>query len=279
MTDSQDGKILRAAELLQKGGVLAITGAGISTASGIGDYRDADGQWKRGEPIQHQDFVRTHAMRQRYWARSQKGFPEFSRAAPNSAHAILAGWEEQGQLVGLITQNVDRLHQAAGHRQVIDLHGRLDQVVCLACSQLSSRKDLQAWLEDKNPDVQEDFYTLRADGDAELERQDFSAVQVPECSCGGTLKPNVVFFGDAVSKLVVSRAYDWVEQATSLVVVGSSLMVFSSFRFVRKAHQLGLPILIINQGVTRADELATLKLEGDCGALLELVTRKAGLTI
>ena len=261
------------------GGVVVLTGAGCSTPSGIGDYRDEQGEWKRTQPVQHKDFVERIAWRRRYWARSQIGYPEFLQAQPNRAHQILAQWEAQGRLVGVITQNVDRLHQRAGSRSVIDLHGRLDQVVCLGCGQLSSRGDLQSYLERANPDVAKlsSDAVLAPDGDADLATDDFSHVHVPDCErCGGTLKPHVVFYGDSVPRPIVDNAYAWVEKAKALLVVGSSLMVFSSFRFVRRASELGTPIYAINRGVTRGDDLFQGKLDVDCIIGLETINKRLG---
>ena len=254
--------------------LVVITGAGCSTASGIGDYRDAEGQWKRPPPVQHADFVQSERWRQRYWARSQLGYPEFQTAAPNLAHHTLAEWERRGRLVGLITQNVDRLHQRAGHRRVIDLHGRLDRVVCLDCGSEVARADLQVRLEANNPQVADLNFTPAPDGDADPGAFDYGSVAVPACaSCGGTLKPDVVFYGDGVPKAVVQRAYDWVDAADAMLVVGSSLMVYSSFRFVRRAHERGLPIAAVNRGRTRADDWLALKVEMDCGEALASVDR------
>lgn len=249
--------------------LLLITGAGCSTASGIGDYRDENGDWKRVQPIQHQDFVTSHSWRQRYWARSQLGYPEFISAQPNTAHVQLADWETSGRLLGLITQNVDRLHQTAGHRTVIDLHGRLDQVVCLSCETVTDRLEIQSWLDAHNEVVDPGLFELLADGDADLPRSDFSNIEVPSClNCGGILKPNVVFFGDSVPRDRVQQAYGWVDDADAVLVVGSSLMVYSSFRFVRRAHQAGIRIAAINRGKTRADNWLEVKLEADCGMAL-----------
>ena len=250
--------------------LLVITGAGCSTGSGIGDYRDEQGRWKRTQPVQHEAFMSSHAWRQRYWARSQLGYPEFMAAQPNSAHQVLADWERRGGVMGLITQNVDRLHQQAGHRRVIDLHGRLDQVICMSCGDVVPRAVLQAWLDARNTSVDPLHFELAPDGDADIKDADFSGIAVPECQrCGGIMKPHVVFFGDAVPKSRVEQAYAWVDHADAVLVVGSSLMVYSSFRFVRRAHEAGIPIAAINKGKTRADDKLTLKLEGDCGQLLE----------
>ncbi len=248
--------------------LVVITGAGCSTPSGIGDYRDQDGEWKRNPPIQHQDFMTTQQARQRYWARSQVGYPEFMRARPNDAHRVLAGWESQGRLRGLITQNVDRLHQQAGHREVIDLHGRLDEVVCMDCQSMAKRSDVQTFLEMHNRARDADIIQMAPDGDADLEGS-FDDVVVPDCPvCGGLLKPNVVFYGDSVPRERVEQAYSWVDDADAVLVVGSSLMVFSSFRFVKRVAERGIPIVAINQGKTRADNLIAEKVEGDCADVL-----------
>ncbi|MEM9620200.1 MAG: NAD-dependent protein deacetylase [Pseudomonadota bacterium] len=259
--------------------LLVITGAGISTNSGISDYRDAAGQWKRAAPVQHQDFMASHRWRQRYWARSQLGYPEFLRAQPNPAHHILADWERQGRLVGLITQNVDRLHQRAGHQRVIDLHGRLDQVICTGCARVVPRDNLQRFLDQHNQANRSQHFVPGADGDAEVPDAEYAAIQVPVCSdCGGILKPHVVFFGDSVPQPVVQQAYDWVDQADLVLVVGTSLMVFSSFRFVRRAHAAGTPVIAVNQGVTRADELLSGKVDGDCAEVLTALDKLIEIT-
>lgn len=254
--------------------LLVLTGAGCSTASGIGDYRDEQGAWKRRAPVQHKDFVEHLAWRQRYWARSQVGYLEFCKAGPNAAHDYLAEWEGKDWVTGIITQNVDRLHQTAGSRHVIDLHGRLDEVVCLDCARLTDRAKLQPWLEAHNPEITQIGHQaiMAPDGDADLESEAFTAFRVPECAfCAGILKPNVVFYGDSVPKDRVELAYRWVAECSALLVVGSSLMVFSSFRFVRKASELGIPIYAINRGKTRGDELFSKKQDSDCVSALRVI--------
>ncbi len=217
--------------------------------------------------------MRTHHWRQRYWARSQVGYPEFMRAAPNKAHQALVQWENSGRLVGVITQNVDRLHQKAGQQRVIDLHGRLDRVICTRCQRTLARASVQDFLDLHNPDNLSGAFTPAPDGDADLARLDFSRFKVPNCAdCGGILKPDVVFFGDSVPKTVVAQAYAWVSQADALLVVGSSLMVYSSFRFVRRAHERGIPIVAVNRGKTRADDLLTDKIVDDCETALQTLT-------
>ena len=249
--------------------VLVISGAGLSTASGISDYRDQAGVWKRPRPVQHQAFVQHLHWRQRYWARSQLGYPAFAQAQPNDAHSALVELEQRGQVFAVITQNVDRLHQRAGQQRVLDLHGRLDRVRCLDCGRQLERNVVQDWLQRQNPWLNEAQFTPAPDGDADIEL-DFSRVKIPHCpDCDGVLKPDVVFFGDAVPKADVERGYRWVEQAQAVLVLGSSLMVYSSFRYVRKAHELGMPVMAINQGKTRADELFSHKADVDCVGGLE----------
>lgn len=249
--------------------VLVISGAGLSTASGISDYRDQAGVWKRPRPVQHQAFVQHLHWRQRYWARSQLGYPAFAQAQPNDAHSALVELEQRGQVFAVITQNVDRLHQRAGQQRVLDLHGRLDRVRCLDCGRQLERNVVQDWLQRQNPWLNEARFTPAPDGDADIEL-DFSRVKIPHCpDCDGVLKPDVVFFGDAVPKADVERGYRWVEQAQAVLVLGSSLMVYSSFRYVRKAHELGMPVMAINQGKTRADELFSHKANVDCVGGLE----------
>lgn len=268
-----DTDLNRIAEMLeQSSDVLVISGAGMSTASGIADYRDDTGAWKRPQPVQHQAFVQHLHWRQRYWARSQLGYPAFAQAQPNDGHRSLVALEQRHQISAVITQNVDRLHQRAGQQQVLDLHGRLDQVRCLDCGWQQSRSDVQVWLQRQNPWINAQSFTPAPDGDADIEL-DFSRVKVPECpKCGGIVKPDVVFFGDTVPKADVEKGYRWVENADAVLVVGTSLMVYSSFRFVRKAHELGVPIVAINQGKTRGDDLFVVKANIDCvRGLAELV--------
>jgi NAD-dependent SIR2 family protein deacetylase len=249
--------------------ILVITGAGCSTPSGIGDYRDADGQWKRAAPVQMQDFVTSVGTRRRYWARSMHGWPSFRQAFPNPAHIALAELERQGSVAGLITQNVDGLHQRAGHRDVVELHGSLQWIVCLRCSRRTPRAELQRWLEAENRFVLEASATLAPDGDADLVVADLSGFKVPDCPrCGGILKPDVVFYGDSVPRARVDDAYAQVDRADALLVVGSSLMVFSSYRFTKRAYERGVPMAAINLGKTRADDWLEFKVDADCATVL-----------
>lgn len=260
----------RLAEFLTRHPRLAVlTGAGVSTDSGIPDYRDATGAWKCAPPMQHRQFMTSHAARQRYWARALVGFRTLHGARPGDAHRALAGLERAGVVHGIITQNVDGLHQKAGSRQVIDLHGRAEQVRCMACGALRMRHDLHAELAARNPEWSDVEAEVRPDGDASVET-DFSAFEVPGCrSCGeGIWKPDVVFFGDSVPRERVLRAQALVDEAQALLVVGSSLMVYSGYRFARQAHASGKPIACLNLGRTRADALYSLKLEAPIGAVL-----------
>ncbi len=246
-----------------------LSGAGVSTASGIPDYRDRKGEWKQAQPIQFGDFVNSEAARRRYWSRSFSGWGRFASAAPNAAHVALARLEAGGKIDTLVTQNVDRLHSRAGSRRVIDLHGDLGRVRCLDCGAIESRDAFQARLAAANAGWRADVVQFRPDGDAELPADAHADFRVPECdACGGVVKPDVVMFGEAVPKARVAAASAAVERADALLVVGSSLMVFSGFRFARQAQAAGKPVAIINRGRTRGDELATLKVDADCAAAL-----------
>jgi NAD-dependent SIR2 family protein deacetylase len=249
--------------------VTVLTGAGISTGSGIPDYRDRDGKWKHAKPMQFAEFTGTMAGRRRYWARSFIGWRRMSTAKPNPAHRALAKLEARDHIETLVTQNVDGLHSRAGSARVVDLHGRLDRVICLDCGWGENRPSWQARLEGANPDWNQSVVAWKPDGDAVLADDDTSRFDVPPCpACGGIVKPDVVFFGENVPKERVEAGYAAVARSDGLLVIGSSLMVFSGLRFPRRAHELGKPIAIINRGRTRADELATLRLDADCGTAL-----------
>jgi len=253
--------------------VFVLTGAGCSTASGIPDYRDENGEWKRRPPVMIHAFRTQEAVYRRYWARASAGWPRFIAAAPGVAHRAFAAWEDAGTLAQLVTQNVDGLHQRAGSRAVIDLHGRLDDVVCLGCGARRTRDDVQAAMASAN-DGWHATPATAPDGDADIDAAAIESFVPPRCDrCGALLKPDVVFFGENVPPARVEAARDALGRADSLMVAGSSLMVYSGFRFVRLAHELGLPIAIVNRGRTRADDLAELKVEGDVGALLDAAIR------
>ncbi len=254
-----------------------LTGAGVSTASGIPDYRDDGGDWKRPPPMQHQVFMASHAARQRYWARALVGFRTLQEARPNAAHTALARLEALDHVSGVITQNVDGLHQQAGSRRVIDLHGRADIVRCMSCGARRMRHDLHAELAACNPHWQEAGARAGPDGDADLEA-DFSGFRVPGCSrCGdGIYKPDVVFFGDSVPRATVEAAFALQGESDALLVVGSSLMVFSGYRFARAAARQGQPIACLNLGRTRADDLYSLKVRASADALVTLCEQLEG---
>ena len=249
--------------------VFVLTGAGCSTSSGIPDYRDADGKWKRTPPMTYQTFTGDTVARRRYWARSMIGWRRLGHARPNDTHRALAKLEAAGRSEILLTQNVDRLHQAAGSAQVIDLHGRLDLVRCLDCEYRMPRADVQERLMALNADwVALDAFDA-PDGDADLDGYDFASFDIPPCPyCGGMLKPDVVFFGENVPKVRVQAAFDHLAQADAVLAVGTSLMVWSGFRFIEAAVKAGLPVAAINLGRTRADDLLELKVERPCAEAL-----------
>ena len=250
--------------------LLVLTGAGCSTDSGIPDYRDAQGQWKRAPPMTYQAFTGDAHSRQRYWARSLVGWAVMSAARPGPAHLALARLESAGRVELLLTQNVDGLHHAGGSRRVIDLHGRIDTVVCLACRARLPRADFQSLLHARNPGWQHHHATTAPDGDADLDGLDFAHFDVPPCPhCGaGMLKPDVVFFGENVPRERVDAALAALHRADALLVAGSSLMVYSGYRFAQAAAAAGKPIAAINLGRTRADGLLALKVEQPVGAVL-----------
>jgi NAD-dependent SIR2 family protein deacetylase len=246
-----------------------LSGAGISTDSGIPGYRDRDGRWQRPPPVQLQDFLRAEGTRQRYWARSMAGWPLVAHAMPNAAHIALGELESRGRVQQLVTQNVDGLHQRAGSSAVIELHGNIGHVICLCCGAAHSRGSIQHRLEDENPEFRDVIAAAAPDGDADLESHDIDTFRVPGCmQCDGILKPAVVFFGENVPRQRVDAAANALESADAMLVIGSSLMVYSGFRFCEWAHRMGKPIAAINLGRTRADELLALKVETPCADAL-----------
>jgi NAD-dependent SIR2 family protein deacetylase len=252
--------------------LFVLTGAGCSVNSGIPDYRDANGECKRTPPVRFQAFVADEVTRRRYWARSMVGWRRFGQARPNGAHHALARLEANGQCEMLLTQNVDRLHQAAGSREVIDLHGRLDLVRCMTCLATDRRVNFQDRLTRLNTAWTDLDATALPDGDADLDQIDFSDFAVPACaSCGGILKPDVVFFGENVPRDQVALAHKHLENADAMLIVGSSLMVYSGFRFVQAAAHRGIPIAAVNLGRTRADDLLVLKVEDRCEEALSFL--------
>lgn len=265
------------AEMMRGKRVVALTGAGVSTESGIPDYRGPDTPPRKRPPIQHREFVDHEAIRRRYWARSLLGWPRFSAAQPNAGHRALAALEQAGHLVGLITQNVDGLHQAAGSQRVVELHGALARVRCLACGAITDRHRLQQRLVAANPtwqaraaDVQ-----VQPDGDADLPDELVADFALAPCeTCGGTLMPDVVFFGGSVPRETLDAAWETFDRADVLLVVGSSLTVFSGYRFVRRAAERSIPVAILNRGATRGDPHAALLVDEPAGrALVSLASR------
>lgn len=261
--------------LNQRPKLFVLTGAGISAASGIPTYRDASGEWQASTPIQHQEYINDFQKRQRYWARSAVGWQAVDKSQPSQTHTSLVELENLGMISLLVTQNVDRLHQKAGHKHVIDLHGRLDQVVCLNCGRKEPRAHLQSRLLKDNPHLQNYVANLAPDGDAFVEDKYIADVKPPSCQyCSDVVMPDVVFFGGTVDKQKVELATKALTNADALMVIGSSLMIYSGFRFCKLAAQINKPIFIINQGKTRADDLASLKIEQDCHQVLTTLKAK-----
>lgn len=255
-----------------------LTGAGCSTGSGIPDYRDHAGAWKRSPPMQWQLFRSSAAARRRYWARSFVGWPRVFAARPNVAHEALARLGEAEPGLRLVTQNVDGLHQRAGSAGVIDLHGRLDRVLCLGCGVVEPRSAYQQRLAGVNPAWQVDGGAMAPDGDADLGDAEYEAFQVPGCErCGGVVKPDVVFFGENVPRERVAESFAALDAADAVLVVGSSLMVWSGYRFVRRARERGIPVAVLNQGRTRADEEVELKINASCADVLPALSACSAL--
>ncbi|MGC4748048.1 NAD-dependent protein deacetylase [Micromonospora sp. DT201] len=266
--------------LVAGGGVVVLSGAGLSTESGIPDYRGPSGVARRHTPMTFQAFTRDPLARRRYWARSHLGWRLIAGAAPNAGHRAVAGLQHAGLVDAVITQNVDGLHGAAGSTSVIELHGRLDEVTCLDCGNLTSREELDRRLREANPDFVAQVAAVNPDGDVDLPDEQVAAFRPVDCGiCGtGMLKPDVVFFGETVPPQRVARCFAAVEQARSLLVLGSSLTVMSGRRFVIRAAKQGIPVAIVNQGPTRGDGHATVCVDAPLGALLpELAARVGGV--
>ena len=261
-------------DLLRVRRVAVLTGAGVSTESGIPDYRSPEAQRRPRRPIHGPEFVRSEALRRRYWARAMAGWEHFRRARPGPAHHALAELEHAGAVRGLITQNVDRLHHSAGSRDVTELHGALAEVVCLDCGALEGRDALQARMRDANPGWLDGPAPIAPDGDADLTEELVAAFVVPACiACDGRLKPRVVFFGENVARPVVDEAFAKVDAADALLVAGTSLAVYSGYRFLLRAAGRGIPIAIVNRGEVRGEDRAAVKVEGSTGDVLAAVTR------
>jgi NAD-dependent SIR2 family protein deacetylase len=255
------------------GDVVVLSGAGLSTESGIPDYRGATGATQRKyAPMTYQTFVRDAVARRRYWARGFLGWRFMDNAEPNAGHLAVAQLQDAGLVHGIITQNVDGLHDKAGSTNVIDLHGRLDRIICLGCGQIYSRDEVHARLAVANAQWQATATAINPDGDVELPDEALDEFVVVNCEqCGGDLKPDVVYFGENVPRERVEASYAMVERSALVLVLGSSLHVFSGRRFVMRAAQDGKLVVIVNDGVTRCDDLATLKLDAPLGATLQAV--------
>jgi NAD-dependent SIR2 family protein deacetylase len=267
-----DRDLLTLIALVERGRVVVLTGAGMSTGSGIPDYRGPTGAARPSTPMTFQEFTGNPAARQRYWARSHLGWRFITGAQPNDGHRAVANLQAQGLIDGIVTQNVDGLHQAAGATDVVELHGGLTDIICLSCQTLTTREELDARLTAANPGWHRSEVAIKPDGDADLE--DVSGFRVVDClACGGLLKPDVVFFGETVPRPRVDRAFALVAGANSLLVLGSSLKVMSGYRFVLQAKKLGIPVAIVNQGATRADAQADLKVEAELSQTLTRLTR------
>ncbi|MEV7684962.1 NAD-dependent protein deacetylase [Streptomyces bungoensis] len=268
------------ADALGDGGVLVLSGAGISTESGIPDYRGEGGSLSRHTPMTYQDFTASAQARRRYWARSHLGWRTFGRARPNPGHRAVAAFGRHGLLSGVITQNVDGLHQAAGSDGVVELHGSLDRVVCLSCGDVSPRRELARRLEEANPGFAPVAAGINPDGDADLTDDQVGDFRVVPCAlCGGVLKPDVVFFGEAVPPRRVEHCRALVREAASLLVLGSSLTVMSGLRFVRQAAEAGKPVLIVNRDPTRGDRHALTRVALPLGAALTAVAGRLGVSL
>ncbi|GAA2280671.1 NAD-dependent protein deacetylase [Streptomyces hawaiiensis] len=267
-------------DALRNGGVLVLSGAGISTESGIPDYRGEGGSLSRHTPMTYQDFTAAAQARRRYWARSHLGWRTFGGARPNAGHRAVAAFGRHGLLSGVVTQNVDGLHQAAGSEDAVELHGTLARVVCLSCGAHSPRRELAVRLEEANPGFEPVAAGINPDGDADLTDDQVAGFRVVPCAeCGGILKPDVVFFGESVPPQRVEHCRELVRAATSLLVLGSSLTVMSGLRFVRQAALAGKPVLIVNRDQTRGDHLALTRVALPLGSALSSVSLRLGIPV
>jgi NAD-dependent SIR2 family protein deacetylase len=265
------------ARLVAGGGVMVLSGAGLSTESGIPDYRGPTGVLRRATPMQYKLFVGDPVARRRYWARSYLGWRHIAKAAPNAGHQAVAELQGLGLLAGIVTQNVDGLHESAGARDVIELHGNLTSVVCLTCGGAIARAELDIRLREANEGWIARVLAINPDGDVELSDMEVEDFRLVDCAlCGGLLKPDVVFFGESVPADRVSRCFGLVASSRLLLVLGSSLTVMSGRRFVLRAAQLGIPVAIVNQGMTRGDAHATLTVDGPLGVVLSELVRRLG---
>ncbi|XP_055387367.1 NAD-dependent protein deacylase Sirt4 [Condylostylus longicornis] len=259
--------------LMPRPNILVLTGAGISTESGIPDYRsEGVGLYARSnhKPIQHPDFVKYESVRLRYWTRNYVGWPTFSAKEPNSTHHALSRFEREGRILGIVTQNVDRLHGKAGSKNVIEIHGCGYDVICLSCDYRIDRHEFQNILNTLNPEFHFKAPTMmRPDGDVDIPQKEVDSFKIPPCpKCGGNLKPEIVFFGDNIPLERVERVSEMVCQSDGVLVLGSSLLVFSGYRIILQAKDLQLPVAIVNIGETRGDHLADIKISAKCGDII-----------
>lgn len=267
-------KYIKALEdfLISRPKMLVLTGAGISTESGIPDYRsEGVGLYARSNsrPVQHIDFLRSPAVRKRYWARNFIGWPRFSQIQPNATHHALARFESEGRIQGIVTQNVDRLHTKAGSKNVIEIHGSGYTVKCLLCDYRVPRHDFQETLKSMNTHMSDTTQMMRPDGDVDIPQEEIDGFRIPNCpDCGGNLKPEIVFFGDNVPRDRIEKIREMVSNSDGLLVLGSSLLVFSGYRLVLQTNELELPVVIVNIGPTRGDHLATIKMSAKCGDVI-----------
>jgi NAD-dependent SIR2 family protein deacetylase len=270
-----EAKIGKLSEFVAGGGVVALSGAGLSTESGIPDYRGPTGSMRRSTPMTYQTFTGDPAARRRYWARSHVGWRTIARANPNAGHRAVARLQQRGLLAGVVTQNVDGLHQAGGALEIIELHGSLNDVVCLNCGDLLSREELDSRLRQANPNFDARVTAINPDGDVDLRDEDVDRFRTVDCQVcdGGMLKPDVVFFGETVPAERVRECFALVETARMLLILGSSLTVMSGRRFVLRAAKLGIPVAIVNQGPTRGDSYATLTIDAPLGVVLPELAR------
>jgi NAD-dependent SIR2 family protein deacetylase len=261
--------------------IWVLSGAGISAPSGIPTYRDHRGNWQAGVPIQHNEFINNKSARQRYWARSMAGWKLNERAKPNAAHTAVTKLQQSGVISQIVTQNVDRLHSLAGATNVIDLHGRIDQIACIGCQEITTRASFQPRLVELNPKldryINSNAGRMLPDGDAQIDDFEMSLVNILSCqNCGGVLMPDVIFFGGTVPKIRVETAFNTLAKSDCLLVIGSSLTVFSGFRFPRWAHQNNLPLYAINQGEMRGADMFDLIVPLSCEEILPIIAEEIG---
>ena len=277
---AHSGGVADVERILAGGRVVILSGAGVSTESGIPDYRGATGSLRRHTPMTYDEFVGSADSRRRYWARSHLGWRTIARARPNDGHRAVAALAVAGHVSAVITQNVDGLHQAAGSRGVVELHGSLDRIRCLDCGRISARHELDRRLRARNPGFEDAGTRINPDGDVELADEAVARFEVVSCdACGtGVLKPDVVFFGENVPKERVQQCYGHVDEAQALLVLGSSLTVMSGLRFVRYAAKAGKPVAIVNQGRTRGDAHAVVRLDAPLGRTLTELANRLGCT-